>query len=151
MGMWSKCFKFWLTINYYVSRLIFYRQIFQLFVVYVNVKLVLQLKEFDKEMDDFCMKLFEFPIHFPPSYPFIEDSSNENSDYMETRCPAWCDRVLLSQSARPLVHGVSQSDILASKYTRNGFQMKWYHRMPHANWFFSVSGWRMQYRIWIDR
>uniref|UniRef100_A0A0A9XZF2 inositol-polyphosphate 5-phosphatase n=2 Tax=Lygus hesperus TaxID=30085 RepID=A0A0A9XZF2_LYGHE len=71
----------------------------------------LWLKEFDKEMDDFCTKLFEFPIHFPPSYPFIEDSANENSDYMETRCPAWCDRVLLSQSARPLVHGVGESSI----------------------------------------
>ncbi|BES96826.1 type I inositol-1,4,5-trisphosphate [Nesidiocoris tenuis] len=71
----------------------------------------LWLKEFDKEMDDFCMKLFEFPIHFPPSYPFIEDSSNENSDYMETRCPAWCDRVLLSQSARPLVHGDGECNI----------------------------------------
>ncbi|KAF6208756.1 hypothetical protein GE061_014495 [Apolygus lucorum] len=71
----------------------------------------LWLKEFDKEMDDFCTNLFEFPIHFPPSYPFIEDSSNENSDYMETRCPAWCDRVLLSQSARPLVHGDGECSI----------------------------------------
>ncbi|XP_024083593.1 type I inositol 1,4,5-trisphosphate 5-phosphatase isoform X2 [Cimex lectularius] len=70
----------------------------------------LWLKEFDKEMDDFCTQLYEFPIHFPPSYPFIEDSTTV-SDYMETRCPAWCDRVLLSQTARPLVHGDGESNL----------------------------------------
>lgn len=60
------------------------------------------LKEFDKEMEDFCGQLFEFPINFPPSYPFVEDS-NVSADYMQTRCPAWCDRVVLSETAKPLI------------------------------------------------
>lgn len=42
------------------------------------------------------------------SYPYSEDS-NEGKQYMNTRCPAWCDRILLSTSARDLVLKVSHS------------------------------------------
>lgn len=62
-------------------------------------------------MEDFCGQLFEFPINFPPSYPFVEDS-DVSADYMQTRCPAWCDRVVLSQTAKPLISSVSCHEFL---------------------------------------
>lgn len=65
-----------------------------------------QLKEFDKEMECFAQQLFEFPIHFAPSYPYMEDTQ-VGHHYMRTRCPAWCDRVVLSETAKLLVHQVS--------------------------------------------
>ena len=40
--------------------------------------------------------MFEPRIGFAPSYPFVEDLVNA-SKYSETRCPSWCDRVLLSK------------------------------------------------------
>lgn len=61
-----------------------------------------QLKHFDKELDAFSDHLTEFPVTFPPSYPFEEKISHASS-YMQTRCPAWCDRVLLSHTARKLI------------------------------------------------
>ncbi|XP_076631076.1 inositol polyphosphate-5-phosphatase A isoform X1 [Colletes latitarsis] len=67
------------------------------------------LREYDRELEDFDGRLFEFPIEFVPSYPFEEDI-NEGSNYMETRVPAWCDRVLLSPTAKILVQDTSSSD-----------------------------------------
>lgn len=60
------------------------------------------LQEFDKELQTFRDQLFEFDIEFPPSYPFREDAYSGNC-YMRTRCPSWCDRILLSKSARSLI------------------------------------------------
>ena len=40
------------------------------------------------------------------SYPYSEDSS-QGKQYMPTRCPAWCDRILMSATARDLVLKVS--------------------------------------------
>lgn len=65
----------------------------------------MQLREYDKELEDFEGRLFEFPINFIPSYPFQEDV-NEATSYMQTRVPAWCDRVLLSPTAKMLVQNV---------------------------------------------
>ncbi|KJE88561.1 inositol polyphosphate-5-phosphatase A [Capsaspora owczarzaki ATCC 30864] len=42
--------------------------------------------------------LHEFPLDFPPSYPFSEDAS-AGSTYMTTRCPSWCDRIFLTKTA----------------------------------------------------
>eukprot|EP00064_Thunnus_orientalis_P002617 superscaffoldBa00000197_g2624 len=39
-------------------------------------------------------------------YPYSEDS-NQGKEYMNTRCPAWCDRILMSSTARDLVLKVS--------------------------------------------
>ncbi|XP_017892581.1 uncharacterized protein LOC108632468 [Ceratina calcarata] len=64
------------------------------------------LREYDRELEDFDGRLFEFPIKFVPSYPFEEDV-NEGSHYMKTRVPAWCDRVLLSPTAKLLVQDIS--------------------------------------------
>ncbi|XP_071050398.1 uncharacterized protein [Onthophagus taurus] len=61
------------------------------------------LKSFDKELEAFEESLTEFPVTFPPSYPF-EETISEATKYMQTRCPAWCDRVLLSTTARQLVN-----------------------------------------------
>jgi inositol polyphosphate 5-phosphatase INPP5A len=46
--------------------------------------------------------LFEYDINFPPSYPYEEDPKQPGS-YMFTRCPAWCDRILLSPAAKALL------------------------------------------------
>ncbi|XP_029030678.1 inositol polyphosphate-5-phosphatase A-like [Betta splendens] len=62
----------------------------------------ISLRECDKELSAFKDKLIEMDICFPPSYPYSEDSS-EGNQYMNTRCPAWCDRILMSPSARDLL------------------------------------------------
>ncbi|XP_020284387.1 uncharacterized protein LOC109855028 isoform X2 [Pseudomyrmex gracilis] len=69
------------------------------------------LREYDKELGDFDGRLFEFPITFVPSYPFQEDV-NEPMNYMQTRVPAWCDRVLLSPSAKMLVQDIDDSEAM---------------------------------------
>ncbi|CAB3365870.1 Hypothetical predicted protein [Cloeon dipterum] len=66
------------------------------------------LRQYDKEMEAFSSDLFEFDIAFPPSYPFEEDERGAKC-YMQTRCPAWCDRVLMSHSARQLIQDHSES------------------------------------------
>ncbi|XP_049880596.1 inositol polyphosphate-5-phosphatase A isoform X2 [Pectinophora gossypiella] len=60
------------------------------------------LQRFDRELEALRPHLYEFPVKFPPSYPFEEDVE-QPTHYMKTRCPSWCDRILLSQSARLLV------------------------------------------------
>ncbi|XP_019651503.1 inositol polyphosphate-5-phosphatase A isoform X3 [Ailuropoda melanoleuca] len=60
------------------------------------------LLEFDKELSVFKDRLYELDISFPPSYPYSEDRG-QGRQYMNTRCPAWCDRVLMSPSARELI------------------------------------------------
>ncbi|XP_011645590.1 uncharacterized protein LOC105432464 [Pogonomyrmex barbatus] len=67
------------------------------------------LREYDKELEDFEGRLFEFPINFVPSYPFQEDI-NEPINYMQTRVPAWCDRVLLSPTAKTLVQDIDDTE-----------------------------------------
>nr|XP_009929953.1 PREDICTED: type I inositol 1,4,5-trisphosphate 5-phosphatase [Opisthocomus hoazin] len=60
------------------------------------------LLEFDRELSVFKDRLYELDISFPPSYPYSEDSS-QGKQYMNTRCPAWCDRILMSHSAKELI------------------------------------------------
>lgn len=67
---------------------------------------VVKLREYDKELEDFDGRLIELPITFVPSYPFEEDVE-QGTSYMQTRVPAWCDRVLLSPAAQKLVQNVS--------------------------------------------
>ena len=64
------------------------------------------MREYDRELDDFEGRLIEFGIKFIPSYPFEEDV-NQGTSYMQTRVPAWCDRVLMSPAAKNLVLNVS--------------------------------------------
>nr|XP_029711684.1 type I inositol 1,4,5-trisphosphate 5-phosphatase isoform X2 [Aedes albopictus] len=60
------------------------------------------LRQFDRELDSLRSILHEYPITFPPSYPYEEDPGQPGS-YMSTRCPAWCDRILISPAARKLI------------------------------------------------
>uniref|UniRef100_A0A4W3JVW4 inositol-polyphosphate 5-phosphatase n=1 Tax=Callorhinchus milii TaxID=7868 RepID=A0A4W3JVW4_CALMI len=68
-----------------------------------------ELLEFDREISVFKDKLSEQEISFPPSYPYSEDSS-QGKQYMNTRCPSWCDRILLSYSAKDLIHKVNDQN-----------------------------------------
>ncbi|KAM4749118.1 inositol polyphosphate-5-phosphatase A-like [Rhinophrynus dorsalis] len=63
---------------------------------------VCTLLRFDCEPLPFLSELSEMHISFPPSYPFSESTTGP-SEYMGTRCPAWCDRVFMSHSARALL------------------------------------------------
>ncbi|XP_031426785.1 inositol polyphosphate-5-phosphatase A isoform X2 [Clupea harengus] len=61
------------------------------------------LLKYDKEMEAFKDVISEEEIVFPPSYPYSEDYS-EPTQYMNTRCPAWCDRILFSLTAQDIIH-----------------------------------------------
>ncbi|XP_052863203.1 inositol polyphosphate-5-phosphatase A [Anopheles cruzii] len=61
------------------------------------------LRQFDCELDCLRNVLYEYPITFPPSYPYEENAELPDS-YMTTRCPAWCDRILISGAARKLIY-----------------------------------------------
>ncbi|XP_030081603.1 inositol polyphosphate-5-phosphatase A isoform X2 [Drosophila hydei] len=62
----------------------------------------LWLKEFDKELAPLTELLVEYPINFIPSYPFEEDPEMP-TDYMSTRCPSWCDRILMSPQVKDII------------------------------------------------
>ncbi|XP_044744013.1 inositol polyphosphate-5-phosphatase A, partial [Chrysoperla carnea] len=65
------------------------------------------LKSMDKEFDAFDTTLYEYPVTFPPSYPFVEqvvDDKDTVSSYMHTRCPSWCDRILISNTAKSIIN-----------------------------------------------
>ncbi|XP_070212436.1 inositol polyphosphate-5-phosphatase A-like isoform X2 [Littorina saxatilis] len=60
------------------------------------------LLQYDVEPEAFRDRLFEFDINFSPSYPFTEDV-NDGLSYMKTRVPSWCDRILLTHSAKDVI------------------------------------------------
>ncbi|TNM90249.1 hypothetical protein fugu_004483 [Takifugu bimaculatus] len=60
------------------------------------------LLKYDKEVSAFYDVIQEESIHFPPSYPYSEEYS-QPTQYMNTRCPAWCDRVLVSHTAQKFI------------------------------------------------
>lgn len=57
---------------------------------------------FDRELDPIREILWEFPITFAPSYPY-EENPELPHHYMSTRCPGWCDRILMSKAAKKLL------------------------------------------------
>ncbi|VDK45280.1 unnamed protein product [Anisakis simplex] len=57
--------------------------------------------EDDQEAKSFP-SLYELNIQFPPTYPWSEDP-DESEALMKTRAPAWCDRVLMNESAFEIV------------------------------------------------
>ncbi|XP_059092740.1 inositol polyphosphate-5-phosphatase A-like isoform X2 [Tigriopus californicus] len=69
----------------------------------------IQWKEYDQERFHVEERLSEFPLKFPPTYPFEEDP-NEGTKYMRTRCPAWCDRVLFSHPTRELFDQLANAE-----------------------------------------
>lgn len=54
--------------------------------------------------------LHEFIIEFPPTYPFEEDPEMP-TDYMSTRCPSWCDRILMSPQAKHILDEEHSSNL----------------------------------------
>ncbi|XP_017139665.1 uncharacterized protein LOC108154075 isoform X2 [Drosophila miranda] len=60
------------------------------------------LKKYDRELEPLKDTLDEYPINFFPTYPFEEDP-HMPMDYMSTRCPAWCDRILMSPQIKEMV------------------------------------------------
>ncbi|XP_031633014.1 inositol polyphosphate-5-phosphatase A isoform X2 [Contarinia nasturtii] len=68
------------------------------------------LQHFDCELQPLKEVLVEYPITFPPSYPYEEDPALPQ-DYMLTRCPAWCDRILMSPAAKNLINDKNFSSL----------------------------------------
>lgn len=60
------------------------------------------LNKYDTELLLYKDKVYEYDVDFPPSYPFSEDV-NDGISYMKTRCPSWCDRILLSHSSKDII------------------------------------------------
>ncbi|XP_032434657.1 inositol polyphosphate-5-phosphatase A isoform X1 [Xiphophorus hellerii] len=61
------------------------------------------LLKYDKEVTPFLDAVREEDITFPPSYPYSEDH-HKPRQYMNTRCPAWCDRILMSPTANDFIN-----------------------------------------------
>lgn len=61
------------------------------------------LLKYDKEVAAFHDVIREEDIMFPPSYPYSEEYTKP-TQYMNTRCPAWCDRILMSHTAHEVIH-----------------------------------------------
>ncbi|XP_035513618.1 inositol polyphosphate-5-phosphatase A [Morone saxatilis] len=61
------------------------------------------LLKYDKEAAAFQDVIREEDITFPPSYPYSEEYTKP-TQYMNTRCPAWCDRILMSHTAQEFIH-----------------------------------------------
>ncbi|XP_037025716.1 inositol polyphosphate-5-phosphatase A isoform X1 [Bradysia coprophila] len=60
------------------------------------------LQQFDRELEPLKEILVEYPITFPPTYPYEEEPTMPQN-YMSTRCPAWCDRILMDPIAKDLI------------------------------------------------
>ncbi|XP_049341751.1 inositol polyphosphate-5-phosphatase A [Astyanax mexicanus] len=61
-----------------------------------------ELLKYDKEIAAFHDVITEEQILFPPSYPYSEDYTKP-TQYMNTRCPSWCDRILMSHSTQDII------------------------------------------------
>ncbi|XP_065184368.1 inositol polyphosphate-5-phosphatase A-like isoform X2 [Sycon ciliatum] len=70
-------------------------------------QLIEEWRKFDKESKQFP-DLFEQEITFPPSYPFSEDEG-VTDQYMHSRPPSWCDRVLYNQACKDLLQQSSST------------------------------------------
>lgn len=68
-----------------------------------------ELLKYDKEIAAFHDVITEEDIRFPPSYPYSEDYTKP-TQYMNTRCPAWCDRILMSHSATDIIHRMEEGE-----------------------------------------
>ncbi|XP_018426929.1 PREDICTED: type I inositol 1,4,5-trisphosphate 5-phosphatase-like [Nanorana parkeri] len=76
------------------------------------------LLRFDHEPVPFLNELTEVQISFPPTYPFSENVT-EPEEFLSTRCPAWCDRVLMSHPAQALLQKAKEGENCI-KYQRIG-------------------------------
>uniref|UniRef100_H2Y7Z0 inositol-polyphosphate 5-phosphatase n=1 Tax=Ciona savignyi TaxID=51511 RepID=H2Y7Z0_CIOSA len=74
------------------------------------------LKPFDTELHASNEDMKEYEITFPPTYPLSENITT-SEDYMRTRCPAWCDRVLMSPQTWDWIHTDNKLEV---KYSTVG-------------------------------
>jgi inositol polyphosphate 5-phosphatase INPP5A len=63
-----------------------------------------QLLKFNKELNLINKKLIEYRINFKPTYPFEETPGAKNDQYMESRCPSWCDRILFNEKLKESIY-----------------------------------------------
>ncbi|KAK7934186.1 hypothetical protein WMY93_005082 [Mugilogobius chulae] len=77
------------------------------------------LLKYDKEVSAFHDVVREEEISFPPSYPYSEDYTKP-TQYMNTRCPAWCDRILMSHSVKGLLQHSTEDGEHSSVYNTVG-------------------------------
>ncbi|EDQ87562.1 uncharacterized protein MONBRDRAFT_33207 [Monosiga brevicollis MX1] len=56
------------------------------------------MRPFDVEGTMLPSGYTECPITFPPTYPYQEDLARP-CEFLEKRCPAWCDRIIMSSEA----------------------------------------------------
>ncbi|XP_053536104.1 inositol polyphosphate-5-phosphatase A isoform X3 [Ictalurus punctatus] len=68
-----------------------------------------ELLEYDRETAAFQDIITEEEILFLPSYPYSEDYTKP-TQYMNTRCPSWCDRILMSHNARDVIYRGNEGD-----------------------------------------
>eukprot|EP00301_Raphidiophrys_heterophryoidea_P008980 c13277_g1_i1.p1 GENE.c13277_g1_i1~~c13277_g1_i1.p1 ORF type:complete len:533 (+),score=107.21 c13277_g1_i1:66-1601(+) len=70
----------------------------------VFVKNWSKFRQYDREGSDTpqSFNFSEYKVDFPPSYPYEEEVGHPH-EYMTTRCPGWCDRVLMTQPAQSAV------------------------------------------------
>jgi hypothetical protein len=64
-----------------------------------------QFFRFDSEIEGLRPPLLEHEISFAPTYPYEEDPHAGALALLPTRCPAWCDRVLMTEAAWRVVCG----------------------------------------------
>jgi inositol-1,4,5-trisphosphate 5-phosphatase len=91
----------------------------------------LKLCKFDNELEAFDDKLFEFNKLFPPSYPFSEEI-NVSNEYMDSRCPSWCDRILVDSLFKNLVDYKTTYDMIGKDVCMGD------HKVRPTNFFFKL-------------
>ncbi|CAF0870845.1 unnamed protein product [Brachionus calyciflorus] len=67
-----------------------------------------ELMKYDIELSMFEEPLYEAERNFPPSYPFMEEIESPD-EYMESRCPSWCDRIIMNKNFMKFVEKESES------------------------------------------
>eukprot|EP01147_Barroeca_monosierra_P010289 gene10289-2435_t len=65
-------------------------------------------RKFDIEGESPHPTLQELPINFEPSYPYSEDP-DIHDEFLTKRCPAWCDRILMTEAAMQLITPVGDN------------------------------------------
>lgn len=61
-----------------------------------------ELLKYDIELALCGVDLFELVRKFPPSYPFSEELERPH-EYMESRCPSWCDRIVFNRNMKAIL------------------------------------------------
>lgn len=67
---------------------------------------------FDIECKMLPPPLVELAVTFEPTYPYAEEE-DKPQEFLNKRCPAWCDRILMTPAAMPLaLRNASSYDLI---------------------------------------